>query len=148
MSGNRLIVGLGSPHGDDQAGWRVIDHLHAAGLSQDEARAAPTPAALWDWCSSQCDLTVCDASDDGAAPGRIHRWRWPDDPFPARASGTHDLPLSEVLAIGVTLGCLPTHVTIWTISGAAFGAGRETSPEVLTASARLAEVLRGALCHA
>jgi hydrogenase maturation protease len=148
VSGEPLIVGFGSPHGDDRAGWCVVEQLLAAGVSGRLVRIARTPADVWDWCDPHRELTLCDAIADGAPPGRVRRWTWPDDSFPARYAGTHDLPLSEVLDIGASLGCLPERVTICTISGAAFVPGSEPSPAVLEAALQLADELRGALCHA
>ena len=48
-----LVVGVGSHHGDDQAGWLVADLL-AASASEDVAvRKAKTPAEILDWFTSR-----------------------------------------------------------------------------------------------
>jgi hypothetical protein len=66
---------------------------------------------------------------------------WPDDAFPARRCGTHDLPLDDVLALGVQLSCCPPRVTIWTISGKDFRPGGDSSTAVQAAAIALADVL-------
>ena len=56
-----LVVGLGSFHGDDQAGWLVIDSLWALGYPVRSARKATHPADLLDDLPAGRPLTVCDA---------------------------------------------------------------------------------------
>jgi hydrogenase maturation protease len=148
MSSEVLIVGLGSSHGDDQAGWRVIERLHARGVSTGRARVAKTPTELCDWCRSDYRLTVCDASSGPGRPGMVRSWIWPDHALPVMRSGTHDLPLGEVLELGKNLGCIPPQVRIWTVSGIQFEAGAEPSEQVLIAAHALADHLFGGLVDA
>src|SRR5579885_1569269 len=96
----RLIVGLGSPHGDDQAGWRVISALHARGFPVTSARAASTPADIWNWCRSDHDLTICDANADGHPAGTLRSIVWPTEALPTHSHGTHSLPLGTILELG------------------------------------------------
>jgi hydrogenase maturation protease len=46
-----LLAGLGSPHGDDQAGWLMVDELAEALSREDlvECRKASIPIDLLDW---------------------------------------------------------------------------------------------------
>jgi hydrogenase maturation protease len=46
-----LLAGLGSPHGDDQAGWLVVDELSQAFSGEDHVvcRKASVPIDLLDW---------------------------------------------------------------------------------------------------
>jgi hydrogenase maturation protease len=139
MTERPLIIGLGSPHGDDQAGWRVIDRLHARGFPRDRARPARTPAEVWDWCQRADSLTICDACVDGRTTGRIQGWTWPDDRLPMTHGGTHTLSLAEVLALGRELDTLPATVQIWTITGTMFTPNAAPSPAVFAAAETLAE---------
>jgi hydrogenase maturation protease len=139
---SRLIVGLGSPHGDDRAGWGVIDELQRRGVSADIARLARHPADLWNWCDPSTDLVICDACQGTGPVGTTRRWQWPDEPMTERIrQGTHDLPLAEVLALGRLLQSCPPTVVLWTIEGAAFFPETDLSPMVRAAVDRVADEL-------
>ena len=148
MTGLPLIVGLGSPHGDDQAGWCVIDALLDCGISTDQARAARTPAELWDWCDRHRSLTICDAGVDCGLAGSTHCWSWPEQSLPLSRGGTHDLALGDVLTLGQMLGMSPERVTIWTITGTAFLPHSPPAEAVVNAATGLAVRLAEGLRHA
>lgn len=148
MTGLPLIVGLGSPHGDDQAGWRVIERLHAHGVPGNQARMARTPADVWDWCDRDRPLTLCDACVNAGAPGTLNKWRWPADRLPVARGGTHDLSLGEVLSLGRELGTIPADVVVWTITGGCFEPGGEPAGMIRAAADALADQLVGELRHA
>ncbi len=66
-----LVVGIGSPHGDDQAGWLLIERLSSQVSSQVRLRTASVPHNLIDW-SDDCDaLYIIDACDDSETVMRI-----------------------------------------------------------------------------
>ncbi|MDH5546594.1 MAG: hydrogenase maturation protease [Gammaproteobacteria bacterium] len=44
-----LIVGLGSPHGDDRVGWQVIDVLAESGFALENRRLFRSNATAMDW---------------------------------------------------------------------------------------------------
>jgi hydrogenase maturation protease len=114
-----LIVGIGSPHGDDQLGWHVVDRL-MDGPTRDQVqlRKAKSPADVLNWLSDIDILIVCDACYGLGPPGIARRWTWPTDELPrAEWSGTHDLSLPQVLALAQRLGRLPSDVIIWGIEG-------------------------------
>lgn len=138
-----LIVGLGSPHGDDQAGWQVVQRLHRRGIPEEYAVVARTPADLWNWCPCAGPLIVCDACVGWGEPGSIGQWRWPGDVLPGPHGGTHDLSLGEVLALGRELGWLPDNVEVWTITGSSFESNGEPCSSVVAAAERLANRLAG-----
>jgi len=56
----RLIVGLGSPQGDDAAGWHIIDAV-ARAAPFERVRRLAHPADLLDLTGEIDDLIVCDA---------------------------------------------------------------------------------------
>ncbi|WLD10379.1 hydrogenase maturation protease [Planctellipticum variicoloris] len=144
-----LIVGLGSPHGDDQAGWLVIDWLHTLGADVQSARKAVHPGDLWSWAEAGRALTVCDAGHANGQPGRVGRWTWPEDRLEgSRLGGTHDLPLADVLMLGRQTGCCPERVEIWTIEGVQFEPLGAVSPAVAEGARRVAETLWRGVDHA
>ncbi len=57
------VVGIGSFHGDDRAGWEVIDRLsmRLSGLSHVALRKAAVPHDVLDWLNPQLRLHLVDA---------------------------------------------------------------------------------------
>jgi hydrogenase maturation protease len=145
MVGSTLIVGIGSPHGDDQVGWQLAERL-ADALSYEslpreiEVRLARSPAKLSDWLAGVTQLIVCDACRGLGQPGGWRRFDWPtDDLAPLRATGSHDLTLPDVLQLADQLGRLPPDVVIWAIEAKAAVPNQPLSPEVAAAIPRVLE---------
>ncbi|HQU44748.1 MAG TPA: hydrogenase maturation protease [Pirellulales bacterium] len=155
MSVSTLIVGIGSPHGDDQIGWRVAERLavereSACGASGPRPQAdcnvtirmASSPTDLLDWLEGVERLIICDACQAVGSPGTVHCWRWPEAPLARlRSSSSHDLSLAEVLTLAEELRSLPGEVIIWAVesrtcqccaamSGEAVAAVAQTSEEI------------------
>jgi len=140
-----LIVGLGSPHGDDQAGWLVADqlvahqhaaHQHAAVLDPGDVavRKAATPVDLIGWLDGIDHLLVCDACRGLGRVGAVRSWTWPASELEgANWSGTHDFALPAALQLAQRIGQLPPRVEIWSVEGAHGDALAMMSPEVLSA---------------
>ena len=133
MSASRLLVGIGSPHGNDRVGWEIARRVGERIGSALVVRCARTPVELLDWLEGIDTLDVCDAVSSSAA-GSIHCWRWPA-PEIERISfrGSHDFALPEVLVLAETLGRLPREARIWGLGvrpSAPFGS---LSPEVVVA---------------
>lgn len=138
-----LICGLGSAHGDDQFGWRVVERL-ATILTHDDVsiRAARSPAVLLDWLAEIECLIVCDACQNMGSPGAVHRWRWPDVPHRLlRSAGTHDLDLAAVLALAEPLGLSPAEIIIWGVEAAAYLPGSPLTAGLAEAVSRVAEAI-------
>ncbi len=74
----RLFVGIGSPHGDDQAGWLLADLLRGQFASAGGilVRQAVVPADILDWLNGVEHLHVCDACTTGSPAATLHRWEW------------------------------------------------------------------------
>lgn len=112
-----LLVGIGSPHGDDRAGWIVAQHLLKANNRVDvDVRWAESPTRLLDWLNGYDRLIVCDACRGSGDAGRIQRFLWPEiADFQISSSGTHDLNLVQTLKSAEVLGKLPPDVVVWSI---------------------------------
>ncbi len=128
-----MLVGIGSPHGDDQIGWHLADEL---------ARLRPTfavkrlmsPIELLDELDGVEWLIVIDGCRTGSPPGSLARWRWPEGPLASTLfSGTHDLGLAAVLQLGTTLGTLPDAVTVFGLEIGSAMPGSHLSPELTMA---------------
>lgn len=112
------VIGLGSHHGDDQAGWLIVDRLQELGYPLTQLRKSAHPADLFDELSSHASLLVCDACDGSGETGVIHRWRWPTDSVRnLRSGGTHDMPLAQVLEMSEQFADHRLCVEIWGVMG-------------------------------
>src|SRR5690349_18107797 len=113
MSRQTLIVGLGSPHGDDQLGWRVAERLAALAAPRTLVRTARSPGELLGWLDGVERLIICDACECLGLFGAVHCWHWPAPELSlVRSSGSHDLGIASALALADELGRLPGQVTI------------------------------------
>ena len=136
------VFGIGSAHGVDQVGWRVIDQLqqeavelhgihrlqvpldlltHASASASASAAAPRRPWIIVDACLGEC-------------VGKIHCWRWPELPESASLAGqvsSHGIGLLDVLRMGQELSVLPDAVWIY---GIEVGAGNSAACSAQTDS--------------
>ena len=118
-----LIVGLGSPHGDDQLGWVAIDRLMPRVPRGIVALKARGGVELLEYLEGHDRAIVIDASVPAGQPGLIRSYAWPcPDLARCAPATTHGLSLIEALLLAETLCRLPRFVTIHTIEA------RDTSP--------------------
>lgn len=165
-----LLVGIGSPHGDDRLGWHVADALadrlhashkglpggHTAGLnspvperSQVAIRKAGSPADVLDWMEGLDRLLICDACRSGGPPGFAYRWSWPDRAIErAHCSGTHDLGLAGVLELAQQLQRLPPAVVVWGVEAENLKPQDEFSAGVAARLAGIVNTIWSDLGHA
>lgn len=127
-----LVVGIGSPHGDDRAGWCAVEHLKHKALAAD-LRCAGSPADLLNWLEGVQTLLICDAflredvssdaqtrksqPDSQSDDDHEARWAWPFPSDIAELSwrGTHDMSLLTCLRVAEAVGHLPSRVELWGI---------------------------------
>jgi hydrogenase maturation protease len=118
-----VIVGLGSPHGDDQLGWFAVDRLRARlpeGVAADKVRDG---LELLERLGGQDSAVIIDAAAPAGQPGTIRSFVWPSPELAQCAPwSTHGLGLVDALRLAETLGRLPRRVSIYTIEA------RDTSP--------------------
>ncbi len=113
-SGKVLVAGLGSPHGDDQAGWFVAEQLlkkmsvlkKMSGTLEDSSRhhvqhvvvrRAMIPLDVLDWMDDVDVLHICDACEPVPGRGTLHRYTWESGRLvDARVTGTPEVGTSEV----------------------------------------------------
>jgi hydrogenase maturation protease len=110
------VIGLGSPFGDDQAGWRVIDLLRSRGLSGVDLIALDRPGqSLITWLPGVDWLILVDAVSSDTPLGGIIRL----DPSRLDETSTsissHGLHIDEALQLASTLDSLPPRVDIYGI---------------------------------
>ena len=152
----RLLVGLGSYHGDDQVGWKLVEELGKQ--SGTSMRQAAIPADLLDWLSSIDELYICDACQGTGEPGNLHRWEYQsnhqalDDFLPGvetlRSVNTHQLSLAATLSLARSLQMLPRRIVVWGIEGKRFEPGQPISAELADLLPGLISQLARELDHA
>jgi len=141
------VLGVGSPHGDDAAGWRVVEMLRRRpGLCAHLAAVAPPQ--LLDHVSGCRRLILIDACRGNQPAGTVIRLAWPDDLLRSQGRrSSHGLAVADALALADTLGWLPPQVIVWSVEVAQCEPGQELTPEVRRALPELERhVLRELAC--
>lgn len=137
-----LVAGLGSTHGDDQAGWLVVDHLNVllsqtrdSGIGAD-ARRISSPVDLLTLLPEYPRVLICDAvqCSPEAASTACFRIELPQpwtaqcladcfSPATSPRTGTHGIGLFEVLQIAqLQLRSQIPRVTLFGIPASNFSA--------------------------
>ncbi len=141
------VVGVGSPHGDDRVGWRLVEDL-AESVAGVEAVAVAQPLGLLDHLDGCSVLIVVDACRAGRAPGSVVVLAWPEDWPEFEGSGsTHGLDLAMALEMAGVLGRLPPSVLLFAVQAGACGPVADLSPDLESSlpelSRRLRQVVEG-----
>lgn len=143
----KLLVGVGSPSGDDGLGWHVVDLLASHLPSLWEARKVANPTDMLDWFASVETLLVCDACLRELPGDEIQRWQWPDLPDAMTGFiGTHDFSVPDVLRLAERLGTLPDQVVILAVEIDSHSAGNKghlrLTPRASLLAHKLAEAIQ------
>lgn len=119
------IVGIGSPHGADRAGWLVAERLRHRWTSGPMVQVLNTPLQLLDHLSECRSLLIIDACQAGLPAGSVIRLEWPDPRIREQGSlSSHGWGVGMVLELADRLGRLPDSVILF---------GLEVSTELTTA---------------
>jgi hydrogenase maturation protease len=134
------VIGLGTHHGDDQVGWRVIDQLAATVPPGVGTRSTPDTMAVTS-VSTECKLLiVVDACRGADTPGTVHRFVWPDTRLAATLGvSSHGVGLVHALRLAEALERLPPTVIVLAVESLAFEPGSRMSSRV---QAAIPEVVR------
>ncbi len=113
-----LIVGFGSPFGDDRFGWLVIEQLQKALDGQEAIKATCCDRSGIDWIhqyQSAEQLVFIDAVKSDAAPGTLHHLTLTPTAFDTLPSSysSHGLGLREGLAIAAEVIELPPEIEFY-----------------------------------
>ena len=143
-----LIIGIGSPHGNDQVGWEVIEQLtsHADSCRLGEFRKAAVPHDLLDWIVAERTVHIVDAlASDASEPLRLTiahdshgslqaSFRDEEDiehycAFPRlQSNSTHHFDLLSVLQLAHALGNLPKQLVLWAVPIGQANCGSSSRP--------------------
>lgn len=159
-----MVVGLGSPNGDDQAGWRVIDLLLARVGNVCQLRYAKVPHELIDWIGDIDVLHVIDACETNDDRSAVSQYRVSVDDHDVtllnnqnrrtatlprlRSNSSHQMDFGSVVQLARQLQRLPDCVTIWTIPGREFGPSETVHPDCEAQIAKCAENIARELADA
>jgi hydrogenase maturation protease len=140
---NRVrILGIGSPSGDDQAGWLTVDALADCGVRGNHGLAIDKldrPGASLIGLLDNTDWVILvDAMQSGDRPGRVKRFdqdAWPDY---THGLSSHGLGVLDALSLARALGKLPPRVDLYGIEIGLAYPGERASAEIRDAARHLA----------
>jgi hydrogenase maturation protease len=111
------VIGLGSPFGDDLAGWELVEALRGRVPDAVELVALDRPgAALVNWIEGVDWLVLVDAYLAPDKPGGYIRVDPAVVPRRDLAWNSHALDLHVALALGRQLGLAPARLDIYAIA--------------------------------
>lgn len=135
------IFGIGSPSGDDQAGWLTVDALLACGVGKDgmviEKLDRPG-ASLIPFLNDADWAILIDAMRSGERPGCIKRFGAGDWPAYGRGLSSHGLGVLDALLLARELGGLPPRLDLYGIEIGLASPGEQVGSAVQAATQRLA----------
>lgn len=150
-----LVVGIGSPHGDDSVGWYVARALSEQHTDAEhvQIRVAQIPVDLINWLGEVQELHLVDACRSSGTGLNWHRHEITKSdlehgtlPFEFRhETGTHGWSLISVLQLALRLHMLPQRMVLWAIEADSFVPGTHLADSVRTAADLVAEQLRYAI---
>ena len=141
-----VVAGFGSPHGDDQAGWRVAAILSRRPDLPARVMAVHEPTQVLEALRGCPRLIVVDACQSGGLPGAVTRLVWPDPRIAiAHRYSTHGVGVADVLKLAEKLGDLPPHIEVFGIEIRDRSLGQDLTPEVVRAVNEVAVEIVGRL---
>lgn len=139
------ILGIGSPSGDDQAGWLTIDALLAAGLQCDDAMVIEKldrPGAnLIPLLDNTAWVILVDAMQGSGPAGRIQRFDQKDWPRYTKGLSTHGFGVIDALLLARELGRLPSRIDLYGIEIGSANPGEQAGDDIQAAAQQLARCI-------
>ncbi len=148
MSPVDRILGIGSPHGDDQVGWRCIELLQQRHPTLGaETRAIAEVTEILNYVDGCQRMAIVDASRSGAPAGTIAQYTWPDSRIAGQhRHSTHGIGVADTLRLAEQLGRLPAQVVLFGVEIADCRPGADISSGVATGLAALVEKIAVGWC--
>jgi hydrogenase maturation protease len=143
------IFGIGSPSGDDQAGWLTIDALLASGLHENGATVIEKldrPGVnLIPLLENAAHVVLVDAMQGGGEPGRILRLDEQDWSDYRQGVSSHGFGVLDALLLARELGGLPPRLDLYGIEIGSANPGAMPGEDVQSATRRLAAQIAASL---
>lgn len=148
-----LVIGVGSPHGDDVAGWEAVSLLRELHPTQAEYHKAAVPHDLIDWIIPDRPLHLIDGLHAEIEHWQCHQiTNLTSDTTPfitnLASASSHQIDLLAVLKLAESLQRLPAQLWLWTIPIRETRAGFPMRLETRQLVQQLAEALGRHLIHA
>ncbi len=124
------VIGIGSPHGDDQVGWRLVHEVGSLEGVSVQSSLIATPIDLLDVLDGIKTLVLVDACDAGLPPGSVLVRDWPCDCDEHTRASSHGLSTASALHLAEQLGRLPRRIVLFGIQTGPCRAGDDLSPEI------------------
>jgi hydrogenase maturation protease len=143
-----VVAGFGSPHGDDQAGWRVVTLLGRRSELPAHLVKITEGTQLIDELDGCRRLIVVDACRGVPQVGAITRLQWPDPRVRQYHNhSTHGVGLCNALELAERLERMPPIVEIFGIEIGSYRPLDEISAEVAQAIDELGKIISAELCE-
>ena len=116
-----LIVGFGSPYGDDQFGWLVVEQLNMALKGRDDIRTICCDHSGIDWIHQYQpvdQLIFVDAVKSNSPPGTPHQLTIKTDELDSLPTtySSHGIGLREGLALAAEVIELPETIEFYGVT--------------------------------
>jgi len=133
------ILGIGSPLGDDQAGWLTVDALLDKGLDENKTLKLDRPgASLIPLLEGAPWVILVDAMQSGGQPGWVQRFDREDWPRYRSGLSSHGFGVLDALMLAQSLGSLPPRLDLYGIEIGSANPGDEVAAAVAVAARQLA----------
>jgi len=139
------ILGIGSPAGDDQAGWLVIDALLAsdahAGDEMVIEKLDRPGAGLIPLLENASWVILVDAMQCGDQPGRIQRFDQKDWPSYCHGLSSHGFGVIDSLSLAQALCSLPPRLDLYGIEMGSVNPDGKPGDRIQAAARQLAKLI-------
>ncbi len=142
------ILGIGSPSGDDQAGWLTVDALLAAEVQTtgiDIQKLDRPGANLIPLLGDAAWVILIDAMQSHDAVGHIRHFGAADWSAYSHGVSSHGFGVLDALALARELGNLPARLDLYGIEIGTANPGEQTCSEVEAAAQQLARRIAAGL---
>lgn len=135
------ILGIGSPSGDDQAGWLTADALLVEGMQApgiDIQKLDRPGANLISLLDDAAWVILIDAMQSDGSVGHIRHFSEAEWPAYRHGLSSHGLGVLDALALARELGNLPARIDLYGIEIGMANPGEPAGGEVQAAAQQLA----------
>jgi len=132
------VFGIGSPSGDDQAGWVVIDALQCIGVRAVIEKLDRPGAALVARLQGAPHVILVDAMQSGASPGTVRRFDRGDWSGYRSGLSTHGFGVLAALQLAEALAILPPQLELYGIEIASANPGESVGGAVAESAVTVA----------
>ena len=142
------ILGIGSPAGDDQAGWLTVDAFEASGVSRRFAPGQITSASLdrpgaglISLLENAAWVILVDAMQSNGKAGEIRSFNLENWAAYSHGLSSHGFGVLDALFLARELGNLPPRLDLYGIEIGSASPGAAPGAPILAAAQRLAGII-------